>query len=223
MSNKKAILDSITSWNSKNNKLFYIKESKIHGNGVFSSRDIKKGSVIGVSFQRISKNKPICVKDYNRLELGKFVNHSTDANVKMIIDYKTLNFIYKATKHINEGDEIVNNYNKFPWPNTNWLNESKHLNELTIGELLIFLSAVTAALTAIALKHNRIEKKLCTPIKDVERKSACIKRSKGLMLKEQIDVARKNKKLCDKTSNPSKCHKKLGKLISNLEKKLSKK
>jgi SET domain-containing protein len=57
-----------------------IKESSIHGLGVFAIKDIAKDIILGISHVK-DKNNPSCHhKGYIRTPLGGFINHSPQPN-----------------------------------------------------------------------------------------------------------------------------------------------
>jgi hypothetical protein len=102
---------------------YTIKESKIHGKGAFSKKDIKKGDKIG---DLIDKNADNPTKGENRTTLGKHVNHESTDNSKM--NRKGNKWELRATKNIKKNKEITTNYKKTPWfvdKNTSGFNKNK--------------------------------------------------------------------------------------------------
>lgn len=109
-----------------NNQKTYISYSKIHGNGLFASKDFKKGEIIiddlfknkpknEILYEPISYNK---FQNYINVE-GRYINHcSKNMNSTMISKDKKL-YQLKATKNIKKDEEITANYNninkKFPF------------------------------------------------------------------------------------------------------------
>jgi hypothetical protein len=74
-----------------------LKKSLIHGKGSFTTRAFKVGDKVGPA--RI---------DGKRTQLGRYVNHSPNPNVKISVDGSTIDF--EAVKDIQTGDEITVNY-----------------------------------------------------------------------------------------------------------------
>ena len=74
-------------------------KSKIHGIGIFASRDIKKGEIIG----------DVSVHNKYRTPLGRWVNHSKTKNAKFYTK-KDLNGVAIAEKNIKKNEEILVNY-----------------------------------------------------------------------------------------------------------------
>lgn len=95
-----------------------IKESLIHGLGVFVTEDVK----IDTSFKKwshISIEESYFIKDVMRVDFGGFINHSREPNctleIGLIIPRKDVKIIYykvKTIKDILEGEEITLDYNK---------------------------------------------------------------------------------------------------------------
>ena len=109
-----------------NNQKTYISYSKIHGDGLFASKDFKKGDII---IDDLFKNKPkneilYGPISYNKFQNyinveGRYINHcSKSINSTMISKDKKL-YQLKATKNIKKDEEITANYNsinkKFPF------------------------------------------------------------------------------------------------------------
>ena len=65
--------DKIKNYNPLNHDLF-IEESLINGQGLFSSKDIPKGTDLGISHVEIEKDK-MSPKEIIRTPLGGFINH----------------------------------------------------------------------------------------------------------------------------------------------------
>ena len=80
--------------------MYHKSSSKIHGTGVFASKNIKKGEFIG----DVSKNG-----EY-RTTLGRWVNHAKDNNIIFSFKKDNINMMATATKDIKAGEEIVTNY-----------------------------------------------------------------------------------------------------------------
>ena len=106
-----------------------VKESKIHGKGVFANRDFKKGEVVidwskcseilsKEEFEKLSENEKRYVslidgKYVHFFSPARFVNHSCNSNTKAINKCDT------AIKNIKKGKEITANYLYEKVPNLN--------------------------------------------------------------------------------------------------------
>ncbi len=86
-------------------------QSKIHGKGLFASRDIKKGELIGEFKCKPAKNDGphILWLEENRgfkvLDDFKYINHSNTANAAYYDDFTVM-----SIKKIKKGDEITHYY-----------------------------------------------------------------------------------------------------------------
>ena len=80
--------------------LYHKSNSKIHGTGVFASKNIRKGEIIG----DVSKDSKY------RTTLGRWVNHSKDHNTKFRYKKDNVNMFAVADKDINVNEEILVNY-----------------------------------------------------------------------------------------------------------------
>lgn len=102
-----------------NNQKTYISHSKINGNGLFASKEFKKGDIL---IDDLFKNKPKNEKLYDPIPYdkfqkyinveGRYINHcNKQINSKVV---SKDNKLYKliATKNIQKDDEITANYNK---------------------------------------------------------------------------------------------------------------
>lgn len=118
-----------------------IKESPIHGLGVFATKNIEHNVAYAIcnthlelrqSNNKISSN-PIRLL---RLEAGGFINHSVEPNVELRTtlipyenDYKNWKYLGIYTlRDIKEGEEILLNYNSgyglsCGYKNEEWLNK----------------------------------------------------------------------------------------------------
>lgn len=92
--------------------LVEVKDSGIHGKGLFSKRAIKKDTVIGRLEGKPCKNDGPHVlwmnegKDKFKVTNDlKFINHSKKANVAYYDDFTVV-----ALKNIKKGDELVHDY-----------------------------------------------------------------------------------------------------------------
>ena len=89
----------------------YVEESKIHGKGLFASRDIKKGELIGEFQCKPSKEDGPHVlwieedKGYQVLDDFKYINHHNKANAAYYDDFTVM-----AIKKIKKGEEITHYY-----------------------------------------------------------------------------------------------------------------
>ena len=89
---------------------FEIKDSEIHGKGIFAKKDIEEDDYIGKALTRVS-NTGDFDQDFRRTKLGRYVNHSLDSNVKLEKDDEDENILYLlAIKNIKKDDELTCNY-----------------------------------------------------------------------------------------------------------------
>jgi len=97
----------------KTNKFLYLSESKIHGNGIFTSKNIKKDNFI---LNAIDKNNHVT-------DIGTKINHSYNPNA--LLTFKLNKYNLYAIRDINRHEEITANYNDTPdfinKPNPNWI------------------------------------------------------------------------------------------------------
>ena len=90
-----------------------IKDSPIHGQGLFAKVDISIGSELGESHCFLMQNYDLETKTWERKEwmrkpMGAFLNHSSDPNVT--VEVRENNAFLIATKDILEGEEITVTY-----------------------------------------------------------------------------------------------------------------
>ena len=113
---------SITENKFSPNKKYNVDESEIQGKGVFASKDLKKGEVIGLLHDIIEMGNK-----YKFTELGKFHNHSDNPNCHNELVDGNKRFLV-ATRDISEGEELTTDYRLQPdleQPIENWsINES---------------------------------------------------------------------------------------------------
>ena len=113
---------SITENKFSPNKKYHVDESEIQGKGVFASKDLKKGEVIGLLHDIIEMGNK-----YKFTELGKFHNHSDNPNCHNELVDGNKRFLV-ATRDISEGEELTTDYRLQPdleQPIENWsINES---------------------------------------------------------------------------------------------------
>jgi len=93
------------------NSAVFVSESKIHGTGLFASRDIKKGELIGeFKCKPTNKDGPHVLwieenRGYKVLDDFKYINHSNNANAAYYDDFTIM-----SIKKIKKGDEITHYY-----------------------------------------------------------------------------------------------------------------
>ena len=99
-----------------------IRESEIHGLGLFATEDIPEGTNLGIAHVLIPHAEDVFAQSYCRTPLGGFYNHSDSPNceIKSIIKY----FIDSSSHHrlvttimelftkkdIKEGEEVTSRY-----------------------------------------------------------------------------------------------------------------
>ena len=108
---------SITENKFSPNKKYHVDESEIQGKGVFASKDLKKGEVIGLLHDIIEMGNK-----YKFTELGKFHNHSDNPNCHNELVDGNKRFLV-ATRDISEGEELTTDYRLQPdleQPIENW-------------------------------------------------------------------------------------------------------
>ena len=108
---------SITENKFSPNKKYHVDESEIQGKGVFASKDLKKGEVIGLLHDIIEMGNK-----YKFTELGKFHNHSDSPNCHNELVDGNKRFLV-ATRDISEGEELTTDYRLQPdleQPIENW-------------------------------------------------------------------------------------------------------
>src|SRR4051812_20414025 len=86
---------------------YSIQPSAIHGLGAIAIAPIQRGETIGV-IVTISDNGP-SITD----ELGKYINHSNNANCRIV--WNNGNYDLVATTIIAPNEEITGNYYDTPW------------------------------------------------------------------------------------------------------------
>lgn len=107
------LLIVIRCYYNKTNKFLYLSESKIHGNGIFTAKNIKKDNFILNA-----------IDEQNRVtNIGTKINHSYNPNA--ILTYKINKYNLYAIRDINKNEEITANYNDTPdfinKPNPEWV------------------------------------------------------------------------------------------------------
>lgn len=88
--------------------MFKVGPSKIHGKGVISTKNIKKGTKIGTPLYLFMYVFPVIVEG-----LGRKINHSWDANSHLVRDGNTWHLY--ASQNIKKNQEITLDYNQTPW------------------------------------------------------------------------------------------------------------
>ncbi len=81
-----------------------IKDSSVHGLGLFATQDIVKGVELGIT--HVYNNK--FENDYIRTPLGGFINHSNNPNAQLL----SVGDVMRLTtiKFIKKGDELFTKY-----------------------------------------------------------------------------------------------------------------
>lgn len=89
---------------------YVLKESDIHGKGIFSTEEIKKNEIIGQGITYYMYTIPYITK-----ELGKWLNHSNKCNCYLKY-YKNVYYIV-ALEDIKKNTELTLNYDdsRIPW------------------------------------------------------------------------------------------------------------
>ncbi len=89
----------------------YVKKSSIHGKGLFASRGISKGELIGAfQYKKAKKDGPYVLwltedDAYTVLDDFKYINHDNKANAAYYDDFTVM-----AIKKINKDEEITHYY-----------------------------------------------------------------------------------------------------------------
>jgi len=109
-----------------------IRESKVHGKGVFATRDIKKGETIGHYIGDVINEKQyyklkskryvyyLCENYYIDAQKNKscnmrYLNHSSNASVEPIISTRWKTIRFETIKKIKKGEEILLDYGDIFW------------------------------------------------------------------------------------------------------------
>ena len=95
-------------------KCLEVKPSKIHGKGLFTNSSFKKDTCLFVAIVTVDPKATTDDKKYKVTEIGKWVNHSTSANGKLI-QLGSL-FFFKLIKSVSANDELTGDYHKTPIP-----------------------------------------------------------------------------------------------------------
>lgn len=115
-----------------------IKQSKIHGNGVFANRDFKEGKVVfrwdtsvKLTFEQIAELSDEKKKYITSMEAGviillqspeRYVNHSCSPNLQVH------NYCDVAIRDIAKGEELTANYTKENIPDLYFLCNCQSVN-----------------------------------------------------------------------------------------------
>ena len=86
-----------------------IKDSPIHGLGLFAITEISSDTELGISHVKDDRFS----HGYIRTPLGGFFNHSTKPNCKAVYKGDFIKII--TVTNINSGDEITVDYRKHDW------------------------------------------------------------------------------------------------------------
>jgi len=90
-------------------KELHVGMSKIEGNGLFTTKELKEGEELGIT--HIRYNSDDFHSNYIRTPLGGFVNHNTEANCVL---YECGAYLkMKVDKNLNPGDELTLAYNMY--------------------------------------------------------------------------------------------------------------
>ena len=91
---------------------YNVRKSDIQGKGVFASKNLKKGELVGMAVTDEEALKPTLPQRDARTKLGKYLNHQNKHNASLKSENNTLNIYAKSA--INKGDEVTVNYKKGP-------------------------------------------------------------------------------------------------------------
>jgi|TARA_B100000073_G_C23531759_1_gene492281 hypothetical protein len=90
--------------------MWEIKDSKIHGKGIFAKEDINKGSLIGKAYDLIGEVNDKYIAGEITI-LGSIHNHSFNPNARPEI-YNNQIF-FEALNNISKGEEITCDYGEY--------------------------------------------------------------------------------------------------------------
>jgi len=97
-----------------------VKNSSIHGKGLFATQEIQKDEIIGAfQYRKAKKDGPYVLwlseeHGYTVLDDFKYINHSNHANAAYYDDFTVV-----AIKTIQLGDEITHYYGE-DWSSEDW-------------------------------------------------------------------------------------------------------
>lgn len=123
----KALLDNMNP-----SAKYVIRKSKIHGQGVFATRDLFKGEIVDVAMRLHEHARymthwifrfPIEDEDYTITSwFGKFINHSWNPNC--FLHRLDTDFLVVTSRTISTGEELTVDYRDTPYwimkPDKNW-------------------------------------------------------------------------------------------------------
>jgi SET domain-containing protein len=100
---------------------FVIKDSKIHGKGVFAKKNLKKNEIIGLGIRFVLGFIPYITDDF-----GSLINHCEQSNTKLIWFYANdeelkgmknpeTGWYIMASKPVKNGEELLLNYSNTPF------------------------------------------------------------------------------------------------------------
>ena len=84
-----------------------IKQSDIHGHGLFATREWAVGEMIGITHVQDERFQD----GWSRTPTGGFLNHSEIPNVKIVTDHDMKRG--KVLRHIREGEELTTLYHLY--------------------------------------------------------------------------------------------------------------
>ncbi|MGD2072024.1 MAG: SET domain-containing protein [Candidatus Thorarchaeota archaeon] len=100
-------------------EVYSIEKSKIHGKGVFATKDFQPGEFINIA--AICKGDTSSNLAFLITKFGRYINHSYKPNSELKF-YEDIYRMY-ATKHIKKGEEMTVDYTKtkeFKQPKSWW-------------------------------------------------------------------------------------------------------
>ena len=95
--------------------LVYLKESKIHGYGIFAKKNIAEEIFIGIS--HMDNND--FIDNLLRTPLGGFINHSDNPNCIRVQEANSPYHYIKTTKFIKKDEELTCKYSLYSIGTTN--------------------------------------------------------------------------------------------------------
>ena len=98
----------------KLNKKFKIGKSKIEGNGVFATKDLRNNEFIGnvvVDLQKTSLGNIYTITD----DLGMWINHQSGTKSNAKLEREGNKYVLRALRKISKGEEITVDYDLNPY------------------------------------------------------------------------------------------------------------
>ena len=89
---------------------FRIGKSKIHGYGVLTSKNVKKGEILGIAIYFKFYIIPEITTDF-----GRWINHSYESTSYLFYDKNKRIYYLIASRDLKQNEEITANYNHTPW------------------------------------------------------------------------------------------------------------